>query len=84
MEDEKKKKKKRRENFLEGTWLGGRDEKGMNLNIFSLGPPENFLPKMVENYWGEFDLFINQNAHVHLYMGFCLVLWSSFFSSFFV
>ena len=60
----KKRKKRRREkmsreNFLEGVWLGGGDErKRWGLGVFFLCPPESFLPKMGRKLLGEFDLLI--------------------------
>ena len=63
-------KKIRRETFLEGVWPEGKEGKEeWSPSVFSLYPLESFLPKIRRKLWEEFDLFIDQNAQVHLHMG---------------
>ena len=58
----------------------GKGKEMVGLGYFLLGPTRNFSPQNGEKTVGrEFDLFIDQNAYVHLHMGFCPIRWHFFF-----
>ena len=58
----------------------GKGKEMVGLGYFLLGPTRNFSPQNGEKTVGrEFDLFIDQNAYVHLHMGFFPIRWHFFF-----
>ena len=58
----------------------GKGKEMVGLGYFLLGPTRKFSPQNGEKTVGkEFDLFIDQNAYVHLHMGFCPIRWHFFF-----
>ena len=61
----------------------GKGKEMVGLGYFLLGPTRNFSSQNGEKTVGrEFDLFIDQNAYVHVHMGFCPIRWHFFFFSF--